>query len=153
MEIKKDNKYYKVYLSSVIIDTLLTIFSIGVLIACIINMIDNGFKIYLFLIMMLIVLSVFVTNFIAWKSFYGYSKAPDVLLTTNDKKVIITLHVNHDEVSLNSDDITNVDLICPLICRSGKRILIESKENKYYLDDVSNIDESFNLLKEELKVS
>ncbi len=148
MKVCKDKNYYKVYLSCVIMDGLL---SVGVIILCIfsiLSMIKIGFSLSVFMLMILLLVIVIFANVLAWKSLLGYLKTPDIVLEQIDDRLNFTPDGYKRIVSLKKNEITKIDLVRPMICRSGKRIVIFTENDAYHLEDIHQIEESFNKLDE-----
>jgi len=144
MEIKKDKKYFCIYLICVILATIL---SIGVIVFLIIMTVKEYTNPLLYLLPLFAV----VGDLFAYNSFIGYIKTPDTILKITDEEVIFTPDKTRQEVTLKISDIKGVQVVRPLICRSGKRIIINTYEAKYNLEDINNVNEAYDMLVEKIK--
>ena len=144
MEIRKDKKYFGIYLACVIIASLLSIAVIVFLI--IMSQQENPNLIIIALPILAIIGDLFAFN-----SFIGYVKTPDLILKVDDDSITFTPDKTKQQVTLKFSEIKGLQVVRPLICRSGKTIIINTEENKYKLEDVSNIDEAYNMLVEKIK--
>ena len=144
MEIKKDSRYFCVYLICVILATLL---SIGVVVFLIIMTLKEYTNIFLYLIPLFAIIG----DLFAYNSFIGYIKTPEVILKITDDEVTFTPDKTRQEVTLKITDIKGVQVVRPLICRSGKSIIINTDEAKYMLEDINNINEPYDILVEKIK--
>ena len=144
MEIKKDSKYFGIYLTCVILATLL---SIGVIVFLIIMTIKE----YANPVIYLLPLFAVVGDLFAYNSFIGYVKTPTIILKITDEDVTFTPDKTRQEVTLKITDIKGVQIVRPLICRSGKTIIINTDEAKYKLEDINNINEAYEMLVEKIK--
>lgn len=150
MKINKDKNYYKIYLSCVIIDGFLSICGLVLLIISIVNMVHTQFNLVLLIMMISVLFFVTLANTLSWRSLLGYLKTPDVVLSVEDGMVYLTPDRSQELKVITIDSIKGVSLVRPMICRSGQRIVIEADQD-YYLEDVENLEESFNKLKELIK--
>ena len=144
MEIRKDKKYFGIYLACVIIATLVTI-------ATIIFMIYMANQDDLIWAIFLVPIFAIVGDLFAFNSFIGYIKTPDLILKIDEDSVTFTPDKTKEEVTLAFNDIKAVQVVRPLICRSGKTIIINTDEKKYKLEDVKDIDKAYNMLVEKIK--
>lgn len=144
MEIKKDSKYFGIYLTCVILATLL---SVGVVVFLIIMTLKE----YMNPVIFLLPLFAIVGDLFAYNSFIGYIKTPNVILKITDEEVIFTPDKTRQEVTLKITDIKGVQIVRPLICRSGKTIILNTDEAKYKLEDINNINEAYDMLVERIK--
>lgn len=144
MEIRKDSKYFGIYLTCVILATLL---SIGVIVFLIIMTIKE----YANPVIYLLPLFAVVGDLFAYNSFIGYVKTPTIILKITDEDVTFTPDKTRQEVTLKITDIKGVQIVRPLICRSGKTIIINTDEAKYKLEDINNINEAYEMLVEKIK--
>ena len=144
MEIRKDSKYFGIYLTCVILATLL---SIGVIVFLIIMTIKE----YANPVIYLLPLFAVVGDLFAYNSFIGYVKTPTIILKITDEDVNFTPDKTRQEVTLKITDIKGVQIVRPLICRSGKTIIINTDEAKYKLEDINNINEAYEMLVEKIK--
>ena len=144
MEIRKDNRYFGIYLTCVILATLL---SIGVVVFLIIM----TMKEYTNPVIFLLPLFAIIGDLFAFNSFIGYVKTPDVILKITDEEVTFTPDKTRQEVTLKITDIKGVQIVRPLICRSGKTIILNTDEAKYKLEDINNINEAYDMLVERIK--
>lgn len=144
MEIKKDKKYFGIYLACVIIASLLSIAVIGLLIFMSQQDDPN---------MIIIALPVFaiIGDLFAFNSFIGYVKTPDLILKVDEDSITFTPDKTKQLVTLKFSEIKGLQIVRPLICRSGKTIIINTDENKYKLEDISNIEEAYNMLVDKIK--
>ena len=144
MEIRKDKKYFGIYLACVILATILTI----LVIIFLIYMAKQDDVIWVIFLVPIIAL---VGDLFAYNSFIGYVKTPDLILKIEDDSIIFTPDRKKELVTLKISEIKGIQVIRPLICRSGKTIIINTEDNKYKLEDISNIDEAYNNLVEKIK--
>ena len=144
MEIKKDSKYFGIYLTCVILATLL---SIGVVVFLIIMTIKEYTNVLLYLLPLFAI----VGDLFAYNSFIGYLKTPKIILKITDEEVIFTPDKSRQEITLKITDIKGVQMVRPLICRSGKTIILNTDEAKYKLEDINNINEAYEKLVEIIK--
>ena len=92
-----------------------------------------------------------IGDLFAYNSFIGYIKTPEVILKITDDEVTFTPDKTRQEVTLKITDIKGVQVVRPLICRSGKSIIINTDEAKYKLEDINNINEAYDMLVEKIK--
>ena len=92
-----------------------------------------------------------IGDLFAYNSFIGYIKTPNVILKITDEEVIFTPDKTRQEVTLKITDIKGVQMVRPLICRSGKTIILHTEEAKYKLEDINNINEAYDMLVERIK--
>ena len=144
MEIRKDKKYFGIYLTCVILASILSI-SVIVFIICILKQDEIYWPVFVLPIFALI------GDLFAFNSFIGYVKTPDLILKIEEDEIIFTPDREKELVTLKISEIKGVQMIRPLICRSGKTIIINTEKNKYKLEDVSNIEEAYNSLVEKIK--
>ena len=144
MEIRKDSKYFGIYLTCVILATLL---SIGVVVFLIIMTIKEYTNVLLYLLPLFAIIG----DLFAYNSFIGYIKTPTIILKITDEEVIFTPDKTKQEVTLKITDIKGVQIVRPLICRSGKTIILNTDEAKYKLEDINNINEAYDMLVERIK--
>ena len=144
MEIRKDKKYFVVYLSCVIIATILTILTV---IFMIYMAKQDEIKWFIFIVPVFAILG----DLFAYNSFIGYVKTPDLILKIDEDSITITPDKTKEIVTLKFYEIKGVQVVRPLICRSGKTIIINTDSKKYNIEDVDNIDEAYNMLVEKIK--
>ena len=144
MEIRKDKKYFGIYLACVIIATLVTI-------ATIIFMIYMANQDDIIWAIMIVPIFAIIGDLFAFNSFIGYIKTPDLILRIDDESITFTPDKTKEEITLAFNDIKAVQVVRPLICRSGKTIIINTDEKKYKLEDVKDINEAYNMLVEKIK--
>ena len=144
MEIRKDKKYFGIYLACVIIATLVTI-------ATIIFMIYMANQDDIIWAIMIVPIFAIIGDLFAFNSFIGYIKTPDLILRIDDESITFTPDKAKEEITLAFNDIKAVQVVRPLICRSGKTIIINTDEKKYKLEDVKDINEAYNMLVEKIK--
>lgn len=144
MKIYKDKNYFKVYLTCVILDGILSVGVLLFIIFGIIHMVNIGFSASLLFLLLLLIAVMVLANILSWRSLLGYLKTPDVVFEINDNKVTMTPDRTKSIVEFELDNITNVELIRPVICRSGKRIVITTSNNTYFLEDIENLDKAYN---------
>ena len=144
MEIRKDKKYFGIYLACVILATILTV----LVIIFMIYMAKQDDFIWLVTIVPIFAI---IGDLFAFNSFIGYIKTPDLILKIDDNSITFTPDKTKEEVTLNIQDIKAVQVVRPLICRSGKTIIINTDEKKYKLEDVKDIDSAYNMLVEKIK--
>ena len=144
MEIRKDKKYFGIYLACVIIATLVTI-------ATIIFMIYIANQDDIIWAIMIVPIFAIIGDLFAFNSFIGYIKTPDLILRIDDESITFTPDKTKEEITLAFNDIKAVQVVRPLICRSGKTIIINTDEKKYKLEDVKDINEVYNMLVEKIK--
>ena len=145
MEIRKDKKYFGIYLACIIIATILTI---GVIAFLIYMANQDDFNL---VVVCLLPIFAIIGDLFAYNSFIGYIKTPDLILKIEEDKVIFTPDRTKELVTLDIKDIKGLQVVRPLICRSGKTIIINTDDKKYKLEDISNIDEAYNMLVEKIK--
>lgn len=144
MEIRKDKRYFGIYLACVILATILTILVI-------IFMIFMAKHDDLIWVVAIVPIFAIIGDLFAFNSFIGYVQTPDLILKIEDDSITFTPDKTKQEVTLNFSDIKAVQVVRPLICRSGKTIIINTDEKKYKLEDVKDIDEAYNMLVEKIK--
>lgn len=144
MEIRKDKKYFGIYLACVILATIVTV----LVIIFMIFMAKQDDFIWLVTIIPIFAI---IGDLFAFNSFIGYIKTPDLILKIDDNSITFTPDKTKEEVTLNIQDIKAVQVVRPLICRSGKTIIINTDEKKYKLEDVKDIDSAYNMLVEKIK--
>lgn len=144
MEIRKDKKYFGIYLACVILATIVTV----LVIIFMIFMAKQDDFIWLVTIIPIFAI---IGDLFAFNSFIGYIKTPDLILKIDDNSITFTPDKTKEEVTLNIQDIKAVQVVRPLICRSGKTIIINTDEKKYKLEDVKDIYSAYNMLVEKIK--
>jgi hypothetical protein len=144
MEIKKDKRYFGIYLTCVILATILT----GLVIAFLIYM---SMQDEINPIVFIVPIFAIIGDLFAYNSFIGYIKTPDVILKIDDNSITFTPDKTKKQVTLEFSEIKGVQVVRPLICRSGKTIIINTEEAKYKLEDIDSIDDAYNLLVEKIK--
>lgn len=144
MKITKDSKYFIIYLFCIIFASILTISVIFLMIFFAGN--KNA-------IAAMIILPIFtiIGDMFAFNSFFGYIKTPETILEIKDDEVIFTPDKTKKLESLKIDEITSIDVVRPLICRSGKRIVLCTSQQKYRLEDIANVNEAYEMLKNAIK--
>ncbi|MBP5445296.1 MAG: hypothetical protein J6Y28_03905 [Acholeplasmatales bacterium] len=144
MEIRKDKRYFGIYLTCVILATILSILTIIFLIyiAKQDDVIWPAFIVPVFAI---------IGDLFAYNSFIGYVKTPDLILKIEEDEITFTPDREKKLVTLKISEIKGVQVVRPLICRSGKTIILNTETNKYKLEDISNIDEAYNMLVDKIK--
>ena len=148
MRINKDKEYFKVYLSCVIIDALLTVCAIVLISISISYMVNIEFNGGLFFMICLIAFFIGLANTLSWRSLLGYSKTPDVVFEIDGDTIVFTPDRTNKTITLKSCDIKSVEIKRPIICRSGKRIVLNTEDKAYYLEDIEDIDGSYAKLAE-----
>lgn len=144
MEIRKDKKYFGIYLACVILATILTILVI-------VFMVFASKNEDLIWAITIVPIFAIIGDLFAFNSFIGYIKTPDLILKIEEDSITFTPDKTKQEITLNFADIKAVQVVRPLICRSGKTIIINTDEQKYKLEDVKDIDEAYNMLVEKIK--
>ena len=144
MEIRKDKKYFGIYLACVILATILTVLTI-------IFMIYMAKQEDIVWAVMVVPIFAIVGDLFAFNSFIGYLKTPDLILRIDEESITFTPDKTKQEVTLTFTDIKAVQVVRPLICRSGKTIIINTDEKKYKLEDVKDITSAYNMLVEKIK--
>ena len=144
MEIRKDKKYFGIYLACVILATILTVLTI-------IFMIYMAKQEEVIWAVMVVPIFAIVGDLFAFNSFIGYLKTPDLILRIDEDAITFTPDKTKQEVTLAFTDIKAVQVVRPLICRSGKTIIINTDEKKYKLEDVKGITSAYNMLVEKIK--
>ena len=144
MEIKKDKRYFGIYLTCVILATILTI-AVIVFLICMSMQDDINFIIFI------IPIFAIVGDLFAYNSFIGYIKTPDVILKIDEDSITFTPDKTKKLVTLKFEEIKGVQMVRPLICRSGKTIIINTDEAKYKLEDIDGIDSAYNALVDKVK--
>ena len=144
MEIKKDKRYFGIYLTCVILATILTI-AVIVFLICMALQDDINYIIFI------IPIFAIVGDLFAYNSFIGYIKTPDVILKIDEDSITFTPDKTKKEVTLKFEEIKGVQVVRPLICRSGKTIIINTDEAKYKLEDIDDIDSAYNALVDKVK--
>lgn len=144
MEIRKDKRYFGIYLTCVILATILSILTIIFLIyiAKQDDVIWPAFIVPVFAI---------IGDLFAYNSFIGYVKTPDLILKIEEDEITFTPDREKKLVTLKISEIKGVQVVRPIICRSGKTIILNTETNKYKLEDISNIDEAYNMLVDKIK--
>ena len=144
MEIKKDKRYFGIYLTCVILATILT----GLVIAFLIYMsMQDSINPVIFIIPIFAI----VGDLFAYNSFIGYIKTPEVILKIDEDSITFTPDKTKELVTLKFSEIKGIQNVRPLICRSGKTIIINTEEAKYKLEDIDGIEDAYNLLVEKIK--
>ena len=144
MEIKKDKKYFGIYLACVIIASILTV---SVVVFMIFMARQDDIKWFIFFIPVFAI----VGDLFAFNSLIGYLKTPDLILKIDEDSITFTPDKTKENVTLKFSEIKGLQVIRPLICRSGKTIVINTEDKKYKLEDVNNITEAYNMLVEKIK--
>ena len=144
MEIKKDKRYFGIYLTCVIIATILTI-AVIVFLICMALQDDINYIIFI------IPIFAIVGDLFAYNSFIGYIKTPDVILKIDEDSITFTPDKTKELVTLKFEEIKGVQVVRPLICRSGKTIIINTDSTKYKLEDIDDIDSAYNALVDKVK--
>ena len=144
MEIKKDKRYLGIYLACVILATILTVLVI-------IFMIYMAKQDNIMWLVYVVPVFALVGDLFAFNSLIGYIKTPELILKIDDESVTFTPDKTKTTVTINLSDIKGVQVVRPLICRSGKTIIINTDSNKYKLEDVENVDEAYEMLVEKIK--
>lgn len=144
MEIRKDKRYFGIYLTCVILATILTILVI-------IFMVYTSKNEELLWAVVIVPIFAIIGDLFAFNSFIGYIQTPDLILKIDDDTITFTPDKTKEEITLNFNDIKAVQVVRPLICRSGKTIIINTEEKKYKLEDVKDIEEAYNMLVEKIK--
>ena len=144
MEIRKDKKYFGIYLTCVIIASILTV---SVIVFMIFMAMQDDIKWFIFFIPVFAI----VGDLFAFNSLIGYLKTPDLILKIDEGSITFTPDKTKEELTLKFSEIKGLQVVRPLICRSGKTIIINTENSKYKLEDVNNIDEAYNMLVEKIK--
>ena len=144
MEIKKDKKYFGIYLTCVILATILTI-AVIVFLICMSMQDDINYIIFI------IPIFAIVGDLFAYNSFIGYIKTPDVILKIDEDSITFTPDKTKELVTLKFEEIKGIQMVRPLICRSGKTIIINTDEAKYKLEDIDGIDSAYDMLVDKVK--
>ncbi|MCR5461699.1 MAG: hypothetical protein K6E87_01395 [bacterium] len=144
MEIKKDKRYFAIYLTCVILATILTI-AVIVFLICMSMQDDINFIIFI------IPIFAIVGDLFAYNSFIGYIKTPDVILKLDEDGITFTPDKTKKQVTLKFEEIKGVQVVRPLICRSGKTIIINTDTARYKLEDINDIDSAYNVLVDKVK--
>ena len=144
MEIRKDKKYLGIYLTCVILATILTI---AVIIFLVYMSKQDKVNWVVFIVPIFAVLG----DLFAYNSLIGYLKTPDLILKIEEDSITFTPDKTKKTVTLKFDEIKGLQVVRPLICRSGKTIIINTENEKYKLEDVNKVDEAYNLLVENIK--
>ena len=144
MEIRKDKRYLGIYLACVILATILTI----LVIVFMIYMAKQDNIMWLVYVVPIFAL---VGDLFAFNSLIGYIKTPELILKIDDDSVTFTPDKTKTTVTLNISDIKGVQVVRPLICRSGKTIIINTETDKYKLEDVEDVDKAYEMLVEKIK--
>ena len=79
------------------------------------------------------------------------AKLKNIHTALDTSGVTFTPDKTRQEVTLKITDIKGVQVVRPLICRSGKSIIINTDEAKYKLEDINNINEAYDMLVEKIK--
>lgn len=144
MEIKKDKRYFGIYLTCVILATILTI-AVIVFLICMSMQDDINYVIFI------IPIFAIVGDLFAYNSFIGYIKTPDVILKIDEDSITFTPDKTKELVTLKFEEIKGIQMVRPLICRSGKTIIINTDEAKYKLEDIDGIDSAYDMLVDKVK--
>ena len=144
MEIKKDKRYFGIYLTCVILATILTI-AVIVFLICMSMQDDINYIIFI------IPIFAIVGDLFAYNSFIGYIKTPDVILKIDEDSITFTPDKTKELVTLKFEEIKGIQMVRPLICRSGKTIIINTDNAKYKLEDIDGIDSAYNALVDKVK--
>lgn len=144
MEIKKDKRYFGIYLTCVILATILTI-AVIVFLICMSMQDDINYIIFI------IPIFAIVGDLFAYNSFIGYIKTPDVILKIDEDSITFTPDKTKELVTLKFEEIKGIQMVRPLICRSGKTIIINTDEAKYKLEDIDGIDSAYDMLVDKVK--
>ena len=144
MEIRKDKRYFGIYLTCVILATILTILVI-------IFMVYTSKNEELLWAVVIVPIFAIIGDLFAFNSFIGYIQTPYLILKIDDDTITFTPDKTKEEITLNFNDIKAVQVVRPLICRSGKTIIINTEEKKYKLEDVKDIEDAYNMLVEKIK--
>ena len=144
MEIKKDKRYFGIYLTCVILATILTI-AVIVFLICMSMQDDINYIIFI------IPIFAIVGDLFAYNSFIGYIKTPDVILKIDEDSITFTPDKTKELVTLKFEEIKGIQMVRPLICRSGKTIIINTNDAKYKLEDIDGIDSAYNALIDKVK--
>ena len=144
MEIRKDKRYFGIYLTCVILATILPILVI-------IFMVYTSKNEELLWAVVIVPIFAIIGDLFAFNSFIGYIQTPDLILKIDDDTITFTPDKTKEEITLNFNDIKAVQVVRPLICRSGKTIIINTEEKKYKLEDVKDIEDAYNMLVEKIK--
>ena len=144
MEIKKDKRYFGIYLTCVILATILTISVIALLIY--LATLDN----FNYIVLIIPIFAI-VGDLFAYNSLIGYLKTPDVILKIDEDSITFTPDKTKKLLTIKFSDIKGLQVVRPLICRSGKTIIINTDEAKYKLEDIDDIDSAYNMLVEKIK--
>lgn len=144
MEIKKDKRYFGIYLTCVILATILTI-AVIVFLICMSMQDDINYLIFI------IPIFAIISDLFAYNSFIGYIKTPDVILKIDEDSITFTPDKTKQLVTLKFEEIKGVQMVRPLICRSGKTIIINTDNAKYKLEDIDGIDSAYDMLVDKVK--
>ena len=144
MEIKKDKRYFGIYLTCVILATILTI-AVIVFLICMSMQDDINYVIFI------IPIFAIVGDLFAYNSFIGYIKTPDVILKIDEDSITFTPDKTKELLTLKFEEIKGIQMVRPLICRSGKTIIINTDEAKYKLEDIDGIDSAYDMLVDKVK--
>lgn len=144
MEIKKDKRYFAIYLTCVILATILTI-AVIIFLICMSMQDDINYLIFI------IPIFAIIGDLFAYNSFIGYIKTPDVILKIDDDSITFTPDKTKELVTLKFEEIKGIQMVRPLICRSGKTIIINTNDAKYKLEDIDGIDSAYNALVDKVK--
>ena len=144
MEIKKDKRYLGIYLTCVILATTLTILVI-------IFMIYMAKQDNIMWLVYVVPFFALVGDLFAFNSLIGYIKTPELILKIDDDSVSFTPDKTKELVTIKISDIKGVQLVRPLICRSGKTIIINTDTNKYKLEDIEDVNKAYEMLVEKIK--
>lgn len=136
MTIYKDKKYFGIYLACVILSTILTI---SVAVFLIIMSTKEEAELFLLVLPFFAILG----NVFAYNSLIGYIKTPDVLLMINNDEITFTPDRTKTNMTLKLQEIKGVDYVRPIICRSGKRIVLHTETSSYRLQDIDNASEAY----------
>lgn len=148
MKVFKDESYFKIYLSCIIIDGILTAGVIVLDVFSIISLIQTGFSLSVFILILALLLIVSFANVLAWNSMLGYLATPEVVLETKEDEVTLTPDRMKHSISVKKSEIKKVELVRPMVCRSGKRIVVFTESDAYHLEDVKDTEESFKSLED-----
>ena len=144
MEIKKDKRYFAIYLTCVILATILTI-AVIIFLICMSMQDDINYLIFI------IPIFAIIGDLFAYNSFIGYIKTPDVILKIDENSITFTPDKTKELVTLKFEEIKGIQMVRPLICRSGKTIIINTNDAKYKLEDIDGIDSAYNALVDKVK--
>jgi hypothetical protein len=147
MEIRKDKKYLGIYLTCVIIATILTV----LVIVFLFFLAKQEAETWTIPVMCIVPIIAIVGDLFAYNSLIGYLKTPELILKIDDDSITFTPDKSKETITLNFSEIKGLQVVRPLICRSGKTIIINTENNKYKLEDVDDVDKAYELLVEKIK--